>query len=327
MRRAIQVALRVVAGLTLAVALLVLAVRLFVATPPGQRFVLERLHRALPGVELTAARLAGDPLSRVVLAEPSLRLCGEGRVLRARAIEARYRLIPFLAGERRLALVVLDPSLAPDHGACPAVSGALPRLRVDPLVVIGEGLRVEGRADLASRELDLELHATVRELPALRGALTLDGRLRGPLDDLRLAARGGPLAIDGRVDAPARRAALTVRFDRVPLRPPETSVSLLASGEARVRVDGGELALRAKGDYSRRAADGEKLPGGGFTARASGERGAGGLVVKFEIDLDDAGVAARLVGAPEVSRGSRVTGTLTVPAGGRPELAADVVTR
>ena len=343
MQRAVQITVRVLAGLALACALLVLGARLVLMTPPGQRFVLGQLRDALPGVEVEAAGLAGDPFSRAVLVEPRVRLCGEGRALRAHAIEARYRLLPFLAGERRVGLVVVGPSLVPDREACVAAEGAPSgRLRIDPLVIVGDDpgeLRVDGSADLElvegrprAGDVDLEVHAVARDLPALTGDVTLEGKLRGRLDDLRLDATarvgGRPVALDGRIDALAGKADLEVRFERLVLEPPETSVSLVASGTAHVRAEGRKLTIRARGEYARRQApDGAKLPGGGFTASASGERIGAGLELRFNVDLDEAGVAARLVGAPGLSHGSRLRGTLVVPAGGKPRLAADVVTR
>jgi autotransporter translocation and assembly factor TamB len=309
----------------------------WVRTPPGQRFVLGQLHDAAPGVTIDAERVSGSLFSDVRLERVTARLCDKGLVVHARGIEARYRLVSLLTGEPRLTVIVDAPRIEPGERSSDCAGGPPRRAHLERLVVRDgsfgpfSDIEVEGR--VADGSVDLEWRLVADELPALRGQVEVTGHARGPLEaiDLGAVARtsSAPIRVSGTVNATSGAADLEVALERLALDPPSSAVTLIATATARVRVVAGKLSVRARGDYRRREEKlSEELPGGSFVARAEGTARRGRLHADFDIDLDDAGQAARqLEGRDAPSSSTRVRGSLVVPPRGRARLTADVLAR
>ena len=185
-------------GLVLAVALLALGARAWLASDGGQRWAREAIARQSErrlGLRLEAARVGGAGLAGVALERPVLR-DRRGRVLlRAERVTAHASLPSLLAGRARAEVVVDAPSLRLDREARATLAEALDRARANRRAVELRLVVRDGAIELDGRRIgQLELAARFAG-DRRRGRLSIE-RLRGLLDGQPLAA-SGTLAWDG----------------------------------------------------------------------------------------------------------------------------------
>jgi len=238
-------------------------------------------------------------------------------------------------------------------GASGTVRWSVPdrRLDADALTLRVGQSHVQVRGDVRADEVDLRL-ATLSLAPEElllfaptatppRRPITGEGRAVGPLD--AIVVRGtlrpdhGEVQLRGRLDANEREGQLHLLLDRVE----SDFAPVVVSGVVALRgklEEGGGVAWRAHGSYQRREIDPNlqvgKLgvdarrrfalarPGGHFSGSGRAVFGEG-VRMKFRLEVDDPGQAARLVAGPDVvlpSRTLHLRGTYVKPAAGRPSL-------
>jgi hypothetical protein len=255
-----------------------------------------------------------------------------------------------VSGSQRLTAIELlgDGAIDRDGGGAPAltfhIAKASARIFSEP-----SDSHLELSGQVSPEKVDLDLTAAVARDDLARhaagavsaGPVAVHLHVAGPTGLVRLeghvATALGEADVSGTIDAPGRRAELALATKRLVIAPAGSDVEIAASAKVRILAAAGDndairLALRGRGDYTRRGYDPslagasmkrhlEDLPGGSWSGSAEGSVGRDGLSTRFHIDLSSEGKR-------EAAPASIVlTGKLVVPRSGRPRLEANVAAR